>query len=107
MGNNDFKLNFVKFSLFVARAGNIYFNSRQFPNVIGAIDGCHVKISANEDEKHATTNVITAYIFKLCVLLTVNSQIYLLGMQTKTGFHKLKFIVLFCLVIHEALDMKQ
>ena len=29
---------------------------KQFPNVIGAIDGCHIRISANEDEKQAYRN---------------------------------------------------
>ena len=29
---------------------------KQFPNVIGAIDGCHIRISANENEKQAYRN---------------------------------------------------
>ena len=29
---------------------------RKFPNVIGAIDGCHIRISANADEKNAYFN---------------------------------------------------
>ena len=29
---------------------------KQFPNVIGVIDGCHIRISANENEKQAYRN---------------------------------------------------
>ena len=30
--------------------------SRQFPNVIGAVDGCHIRISPNDDERNAYFN---------------------------------------------------
>ena len=30
--------------------------SRQFPNVIGAVDGCHIRISPNDDERTAYFN---------------------------------------------------
>ena len=35
---------------------NLFYFFRPFPNVIGAVDGCHIRISPNDDERNAYYN---------------------------------------------------